>query len=90
MRCPDSTDLPMSFSAAISACEKAGRWEQALAIIHRHEMAGAEAARWMPGAEAALLAGLIGGTAYLNIHTTAFPAGEIRGFFATAPSRVRF
>jgi hypothetical protein len=31
-------------------------------------------------AEAALFAGLQAGNAYLNIHTTAFPGGEIRGF----------
>jgi hypothetical protein len=31
-------------------------------------------------AEAALFAGLVAGTSYLNIHTTKFPAGEIRGF----------
>lgn len=30
-------------------------------------------------AEAALLAGLASGTAYLNIHTNLFPGGEIRG-----------
>ncbi len=32
------------------------------------------------GAEAALAASLAAGTAYLNIHTTKFPGGEIRGF----------
>ena len=32
------------------------------------------------GAAAALLAGLQAGQAYLNIHTTMFPGGEIRGF----------
>jgi hypothetical protein len=32
------------------------------------------------GAEAALAAGLAAGRAYLNIHTTTFPPGEIRGF----------
>lgn len=32
------------------------------------------------GGEAALLAGLLGGTAYLNIHSTTFGGGEIRGF----------
>jgi hypothetical protein len=35
-------------------------------------------------AEAALLAGLSAGDAYLNIHTTSFPGGEIRGFLQGA------
>ena len=34
------------------------------------------------GAEAALAAGLAAGQAYLNIHTTQFPPGEIRGFLS--------
>jgi len=37
------------------------------------------------GAEAALAAGLAAGDAYLNIHTTAFPGGEISGFLVPAP-----
>jgi hypothetical protein len=37
------------------------------------------------GAEAALLAGLNGGSAYFNLHTTAYPGGEIRGFLAPIP-----
>ena len=32
------------------------------------------------GAEAALIAGIIDGRAYFNVHTSMFPAGEIRGF----------
>jgi len=35
-------------------------------------------------AEAAFLAALDAGTAYLNIHTTNFPGGEIRGFVVAA------
>ena len=35
-------------------------------------------------AEAALLAGLVAGRAYLNIHTTAHPGGEIRGVLQQA------
>ena len=38
-------------------------------------------------AEAALFASLAAGTAYFNIHSTMFPAGEIRGFLLVpAPS----
>lgn len=36
-------------------------------------------------AEADLLAGIAAGTAYLNIHSSTFPAGEIRGFLVAAP-----
>jgi len=39
-------------------------------------------------AEAALAASLADGTAYLNIHTSTFPGGEIRGFLLPAPSAV--
>jgi hypothetical protein len=37
------------------------------------------------GAEAALLAGLLAGNAYFNIHTTVFTGGEIRGFLQAVP-----
>jgi hypothetical protein len=37
------------------------------------------------GALAALLAGLDAGSAYFNVHTTAFPGGEIRGFLTQVP-----
>lgn len=36
-------------------------------------------------AESALIVAMDGGRAYFNIHTTAFPAGEIRGFLQRAP-----
>lgn len=37
------------------------------------------------GAEAALLGGSAAGKAYFNIHTAAFPGGEIRGFLTPVP-----
>src|SRR6516164_1888765 len=40
------------------------------------------------GAEAALLSGLAAGEAYLNIHTTNFPGGEIRGFLTPVPGPI--
>ena len=36
-------------------------------------------------AEAALLTGIASGKAYLNIHTTVVPGGEIRGFLVAVP-----
>lgn len=36
-------------------------------------------------AESALVAGITAGRAYLNLHTTSFPGGEIRGFFRPVP-----
>jgi hypothetical protein len=36
-------------------------------------------------AEAALIAGIIGGQTYLNIHTVNFPGGEIRGQLTATP-----
>jgi hypothetical protein len=36
-------------------------------------------------AEAELLAGLAAGSAYFNIHSTVYPAGEIRGFLIAQP-----
>ncbi|MBX3745506.1 MAG: CHRD domain-containing protein [Verrucomicrobiae bacterium] len=36
-------------------------------------------------AEAGLLAAMFAGKAYVNIHTTTFPGGEIRGYLASVP-----
>jgi hypothetical protein len=41
------------------------------------------------GAEAALLAAIAAGKAYVNIHSTMFPGGEIRGFLTDAVVPVR-
>ena len=39
----------------------------------------------LAAAEAAFFAGITDGRAYLNIHTTVVPGGEIRGFLQTVP-----
>jgi CHRD domain/PEP-CTERM motif len=39
----------------------------------------------LANAEAALLAGMAADQTYLNIHSTVFPGGEIRGFLVPAP-----
>ena len=39
----------------------------------------------MASAEAVLFAQMIAGDTYLNIHTTQFGSGEIRGFLAETP-----
>jgi hypothetical protein len=41
-------------------------------------------------AESTLLAGLAGGDAYLNVHSTIYPGGEIRGFLAPVPEPATF
>ncbi len=40
------------------------------------------------GAEAALLAGIASGHAYVNIHNSVYPGGEIRGFVVPEPASV--
>lgn len=42
----------------------------------------------MTQAEADLIAGLLGGQTYLNIHTNLFPGGEIRGQLQAVPEPV--
>ena len=62
---------------------------------YNHTFDTTQASSWNPAfitanggtpasAEAALAAGLAAGQAYLNIHTTNFPGGEVRGFLLQA------
>jgi hypothetical protein len=46
--------------------------------------------RSVANAEAALLAGLAAGDAYLNIHSTVDPGGEIRGYLVATPEPATF
>jgi hypothetical protein len=54
----------------------AGTWNPAFIAAHGGTPAGAEAF---------FAAGYIAGQSYLNIHTSDFPLGEIRGFLAPVP-----
>lgn len=54
----------------------ASTWNNAFIVANGNTVASAEAA---------FLAGLAGGTAYLNIHSGQFPSGEIRGFIQAVP-----
>jgi hypothetical protein len=55
---------------------QAGSWNGSFITSHGGTTASAETA---------LGAGLAAGEAYLNIHSTSFPGGEIRGFLTPAP-----
>ena len=46
---------------------------------------GPDPATKLAQAEAALIAGILGGQTYFNIHTGTFPGGEIRGQLAPVP-----
>lgn len=57
----------------------AATWNPAFITAHGGTVGGPT------GAEASFVASLDAGTAYLNIHTNAFPGGEIRGFLHAVP-----
>jgi hypothetical protein len=76
---PTFTDFPLG----VTSGEYHHDFDLTLASSYNPAFVTAEG--WIAAAEAALLGALDAGTSYLNVHTTNFPGGEIRGFLtATA------
>lgn len=77
---PNFVDFPLGVTAGtyshVFDTSLASTWNPAFITAHGGTTAGAEAA---------LLAGLDEGSAYLNIHSMAAPGGEIRGFLQPVP-----
>ena len=56
-----------------------------MTLTNSYQAGFLSAAGSITAAEAALFSGIASGRAYLNIHTTNFPGGEIRGFLQPVP-----
>ncbi len=82
-RLPTFTDFPLGVKSGTYDYTydmlAAGSWNSAFVT----NQGGTPTSAW-----AALLAGAADGRAYLNIHTTTFPGGEIRSFLKPAPTSV--
>lgn len=82
-----ATQLPsfIGFALGISAGSYDNTFDLTLASSYSPGFLNANGGA-AAGAEAALGAGLAAHKAYLNIHTNAFPGGEIRGFLIPEPA----
>jgi hypothetical protein len=72
------------FPVGVMAGTYTGTWDLTLTTSYTPGFLAASGGT-ASGAEAALVAGMLAGQAYVNIHTTRFPGGEIRGFVAPIP-----
>jgi hypothetical protein len=84
---PVATQTPsfVGFPLGVTSGTFANAYDTTLASTYRGGFI-TDSGGTIASAEAALLAALLERRAYLNIHTTVFPGGEIRGFLA--PPRV--
>ena len=81
-----ATTIPTLFGFPLGVTE--GTYSATLSLLDpsTYSMAFLNASGGTPeSAEAALLGGLAANTAYLNIHTSTYPNGEIRGFIMLVP-----
>lgn len=76
--------FPGDFPAGGTSGTYAGSWSLALASAYTSTFLSTHGS--IPDeAEAALISGMLAGRAYVNIHTSYAPGGEIRGFLAQVP-----
>jgi len=75
----------LNFPVGVKAGSFSGSYDLTLAGSFSGSFITNFGAGTVPGALAAFLAGLNTGSAYLNVHSSAFPSGEVRGFAAKVP-----
>jgi hypothetical protein len=72
------------FPAGVTSGTYNGTWDLALASSYTSTFLAAQGGT-AAGAEAGLINAVLEGKAYVNIHTTFAPGGEIRGFLQQVP-----
>ncbi len=73
------------FPVGVSAGSYSNSFDMSLATSYTGSFVTTFGGGTIPGAFAALIAGLDAGRAYFNVHSSAFPGGEIRGFLVRVP-----
>ena len=80
-----ATQIPTfeGFPAGVQSGAYNGTFDMTLASSYNPDFVTSQGG--VEGAFSALVSGFEAGTAYLNIHSSAFPGGEIRGFLQPIP-----
>lgn len=73
------------FPAGVSSGTYSNTFDMSLATSYTAGFVTTFGGGTVPGAFAALIAGLDAGRGYFNVHSSAFPGGEIRGFLVRVP-----
>lgn len=72
------------FPSGVTSGAYSGTWDLGLTTSYTSGFLAANGGT-AAGAEAGLLAAMFGGRAYVNVHSSFAPGGEIRGFLAKVP-----
>jgi hypothetical protein len=73
------------FPVGVTAGSYSNSFDMSLATSYTADFVTTFGGGTIPGAFAALIAGLDAGRGYFNVHSTAFRGGEIRGFLVRVP-----